>query len=151
MIFDQLGLASRYDGVHSGLAAGFRFLQSTDLGALQDGRHELDGDRLFVIVANSAGKGRSDARLEVHDRYMDIQVAISGTDEIGIKPRGECRQIDAGMDAERDIMFFRDQPDFWMQLTPGTFAVFFLDDAHAPLAGAGQVHKAVVKVAVHGW
>lgn len=151
MIFDQLGLASRYDGVHSGLATGFRFLQSTDLRALQDGRHELDGDRLFVIVANATGKGPSDARLEAHDRYIDIQLAISGTDAIGIKPRGDCREIDAPMDAERDIMFFRDQPDFWMQLTPGTFAVFFPDDAHAPLAGTGQVHKAVVKVAVHGW
>jgi biofilm protein TabA len=31
---------------------------------------------------------------------------------------------------------------------PGTFAIFFPEDAHAPMAGEGLIHKVVVKVAV---
>jgi beta-galactosidase beta subunit len=30
----------------------------------------------------------------------------------------------------------------------GSFAIFFPDDAHAPLATTGEAHKLVVKVAV---
>jgi beta-galactosidase beta subunit len=35
-------------------------------------------------------------------------------------------------------------------LQPGSFAIFFPEDAHAPLSSTGRVHKIVVKVAVSG-
>ena len=43
---------------------------------------------------------------------------------------------------------FGDKPDLWFSLPPGSFAIFFPSDAHAPLAGAGKTMKAVVKIAV---
>jgi beta-galactosidase beta subunit len=48
------------------------------------------------------------------------------------------------------VGFFYDRPTTWLTLSAGQFAVFFPEDAHAPLAGQGGVHKAVVKVAVKG-
>jgi beta-galactosidase beta subunit len=35
----------------------------------------------------------------------------------------------------------------WVAVPPGSFAIFFPHDAHAPLGGEGRVKKAVVKVA----
>jgi beta-galactosidase beta subunit len=45
-------------------------------------------------------------------------------------------------------MFFRDRPDSWLSLPAGRLAIFFPDDAHAPLAGRGTLKKAIVKIAV---
>ena len=45
-------------------------------------------------------------------------------------------------------MFFADQPLAWAALPPGKFMIFFPEDAHAPLAGSGDLHKAVMKFAI---
>ncbi len=45
-------------------------------------------------------------------------------------------------------MFFADRPETWFAVKPGSFAIFYPQDAHAPLAGTGETRKAVMKVAV---
>lgn len=45
---------------------------------------------------------------------------------------------------------FFDRPATWLAVSRGVFAVFYPEDAHAPLASLGPIHKAVVKIAVDG-
>lgn len=148
MIFDDLQVAERHFAVHPGVAHGLALACSGELARYELGRHELDGERLFVVVAEDCGRGRSAARLEAHRQYIDVQLALAGIDEIGWKSTHACRQLAAAYDPARDIEFYADAPDTWLRLGPGQFAVFFPDDAHAPLAGTGPVRKAVLKVAV---
>lgn len=148
MILDRLANAERYAPLHPRFAAAFRFLGETDLAALADGRHELDGRELYVSVESIQGRGRAGAKLEAHRRYIDIQVAIAGRDEIGLKPVADCREVELAYDEDRDVALFRDRPESWVVLVPGSFAVFFPDDGHAPLAAAGPVRKVVVKVRI---
>jgi YhcH/YjgK/YiaL family protein len=147
MILDTLAAATRYERVHPGFQAAFDFLQSASEG-LADGRHEIDGERLFAIVAHSAGRGRDGAKLEVHRRYIDIQFCSAGCEVIGWLPLGDCKQPNGPFDESRDIQFFADRPLTWIDVPAGTFAIFYPDDAHAPLAGDGEMLKVVVKVAV---
>ena len=58
------------------------------------------------------------------------------------------RRVSSPYDAEKDVQFFFDRPATWLAVTRGLFAVFYPEDAHAPLATLGPIHKAVVKVAV---
>lgn len=148
MILDRLLASQSYSATHPGLRAAFDYLRETDLAFLPDGKHEILGERLFAIVATCAGRGREAARLEAHRKYIDVQVAVRGTEEIGWKPTSECHDIREPFDAARDIVFFGERPESWLLLPPGTFAVLFPDDAHAPLAHAGEVLKVVLKVAV---
>ncbi len=148
MIYDLLSAAHRYRALDARLRAGFDFLLSADLASMPLGRHELDGDRLLVSIQSESGRGESGARLEAHRAYADIQVAVSGEDHIGWSPLADCLAITEPYDANRDIIFFGDAPQFWLPLPPGRFAVFYPDDAHAPLAGVGPILKAVVKVAI---
>jgi len=150
MILDSLANASAYAALHPGFRIAFDFLAASDLEQFPTGRHELDGQRLFVLFGRDAGRGRDGARLETHRKYIDIQLVVSGQEEIGWKPAAECASCDALYDATRDIAFFADRPEVWLQLPPGRFAIFYPHDAHAPLAGSGEVFKAVCKVAV-GW
>ena len=54
----------------------------------------------------------------------------------------------AAFDAAKDVGFFGDRPESWLSLPAGHFAIFFPDDAHAPLAGRGTLKKAIMKIAV---
>lgn len=147
MILDTLDQADRYASLHPGFAPGFAFLREAPLAELQPGRHEIDGERVFAIVATDEGRGRDGARLEAHRRYIDIQLVVEGNEVIGWSELTCCTNVESPYDAEKDIVFFRDRPATWMDLAPGHFCIFFPEDAHAPLAGQGLVRKIVVKVA----
>jgi len=146
MVLDELNNAPRYESLHPAFASAFRFLREHDCSRLAFGRYEIDGERVFAIIDREPGRGRQAARLEAHRRYIDVRFIIDGTDEVGWKPTGQCRSVATPYDGSRDLGFFADPPDAWVALPPGTFAIFFPEDAHAPLAGEGEVHKVIVKV-----
>ncbi len=147
MILDRLDRACTYYALHRHFTRAFEYLRDTDLRRLAPGRHDLDGDQLYVSIDHVAGRGRHGARLEAHRRYIDIQVAIEGHDEVGWRPLEACR-APSPFDEHKDIGFFDDPPESWFALSPGQFAVFFPQDAHAPLASRGGLKKAIVKVLV---
>jgi len=147
MILDHLDHTDRYVGLAAGFREAFEFLKATDLAALAEGRHSIDGDRIYAMVVRESGKGREGATLEAHRTYIDIQYALAGTDEIGWKPTARCSPDAAGYDASKDLVLFADAPASWATTPPGTFAIFFPHDAHAPLGGVGEIRKIVVKVA----
>lgn len=148
MILATLAEADRYLALHPLFARAFAFLRSTDLHALEPGRHAIDGERLFAIVEACPGRTRAEAKLECHRRYIDIHLVLEGVDEMGWKPLGECVDPATDYDAARDIRFFNDAPASWIATPPGSFCLFFPDDAHAPLVSGGFIRKAVVKIAV---
>ena len=147
MILDQLANAACYHDLNPLLPRAFEFLHTTDLAALADGRLEIDGENLFALVAHDPGRGRGGAKLEAHRKYIDIQLVLSGQEEIGWKPRQACAEVTMPYDDARDLMLFGDSPELWLPLTPGNFAIFLPEDAHAPLGGTGPLHKVVIKVA----
>lgn len=148
MVLDRLAGAELYLPLHPGLAAGFEFLRRDDVVKLEPGRHPLDGERLFALVASQQGRGQAAARLEAHRKYIDIQCVLAGTDRIGWRSTSQCVQVTEPFDVARDIEFFAEPPSTWHDVAAGEFVLFFPGDAHAPLAGDGPVHKVIVKVAI---
>jgi biofilm protein TabA len=150
MFIDHLENAERYYSLHPGFADGFAFLQRDDLAELPDGRHDIDGQRVFAIVSRTHGRGQERSPLEIHRRYIDIQFVVGGEDCIGWLPAADCRRASTPYDEQKDMGFFFDRPKTWVAIRPGVFGVFYPEDAHAPLAASGPIHKVVVKVAVDG-
>lgn len=148
MVLDTFESAERYAALHRGFAKAFRYLGETDLHALPAGRTDIDGDDMFVIIDRKDGRGHDGARLEAHRRYIDIQYTIHGDEEIGWSPLAACVSPAGAFDVTRDIIFFDDIPCSWLRVPRGSFAIFFAEDAHAPLAGSGALAKAIVKIAV---
>ncbi|MBS1560292.1 MAG: YhcH/YjgK/YiaL family protein [Bacteroidetes bacterium] len=124
-----------------------QFLASTDLDALEPGRVEIDGDRLFAIVADDHAR---DARplLEAHRRYIDLQLAVHGAFDVLWRPLSSCTTVDQPYDAETDLIFMADTAQTRLHLSAGMAAVFFPDDAHAPQPPANVVRKIVFKIHV---
>lgn len=149
MILAPLEQAGTYLDLHPQFVTAFEFLRRDNLGTLKPGRYELDGDKLFVIVSKDSGKTRQDAKLEAHQNYIDIQYVIAGVEEMGWRPTAECTEIATLYDSAKDIMFFDDAPKTWTIVPPGSFVIFYPEDAHAPMVGPAEIHKAVCKVRVN--
>jgi len=150
MILDRLENAEQYYPLHAGFAQACDYLRRTDFTKMTPGKNEVDGERLYVMLNKAPGRGREGAKLEAHRRYIDIQYTIVGPDEIGWRPLKACGQIDTPFDAEKDFGLFADRPEAWIAVPAGSFAIFFPEDAHAPMGAATdcQLLKAVMKVAV---
>jgi YhcH/YjgK/YiaL family protein len=152
MVLDVLENAHLYFGLGSGFEKAFDFLRRPDLKRLPAGKYDIDGEQSFAMVAREPGRRKEDARLEIHRKYIDIQMILSGTDTMGWKSLVSCKTPAGAYDPERDLQFFEDAPDAWIDVAAGRFAIFFPEDAHMPLisfrqARSEQIHKVVVKIA----
>jgi len=148
MIQDEFAMAGLYAALNPGLARAFAFLDQPGLAGLPEGRHGIDGLRSWAVVARGAGRSRAEARLEVHDRYIDVQCILEGVDRMGWRPRRTCALPQGPFDPARDVGFYADEPDAWLDTRAGQFAILFPHDAHMPMVGAGTIHKVILKVAM---
>ena len=146
MIFSTPANADRYAELHPLFMRAFDYMRNTDLLVLAPGRYSIIEKQLFVIVESVPGRAREAAKLECHRRYIDIQLVLEGTDEMGWKALADCTQPVS--DYKEDIQFFHDAPATWIATPPGAFCIFFPEDAHAPLVSSGNIRKAIFKAAV---
>jgi biofilm protein TabA len=149
MILDILENAQKYFALHEGFAQAFNFLARADLKELPVEKYPIDGDRIYAVVALDHGRSKEDALLETHDKYIDIQLILTGTDSMGWKPKASCIKPSGEHDLETDLRFYTDEPDAWLTVKSGAFAIFYPEDAHLPLISSDMIHKVIVKVAVN--
>lgn len=111
-------------------------------------KFEIEGDRLFVIPSFNKARSKSEAKLEAHNKYIDIQVCLQGEETIAWCDRNMCKLPLGEFDTDKDIIFYNDNPTNYITLKPRTFAIFYPNDCHAPLIGSGMIKKLVFKVAL---
>lgn len=136
----------RYVSLHPRFAAAFAFLAKMDLASAPIESQVIDGKNIYANFSLDKGKMKNDARLEAHKKYIDIQYLIEGTEDIGWKELDHCMEVQNPYKEEKDIMYYADAAETWLRLLPGQFAIFFPEDAHAPMVSDGVVRKVVVKV-----
>ena len=146
MIIDSLKNSARIESLNPYFKQAFDYLKSLDFSKLEAGKTELNGDALFVMINDTNLKTKDDAKLEVHNKYIDIQVPVSCAESFGWKDRAKCEVVSVPFDAEKDIEFYADIPTTYFTLQPGEFAIFFPEDGHAPCVGEGPIRKIIVKV-----
>jgi len=147
MILDHLSRAEKYFNVHSSFKHAFDYLKQTDLRALSEGRHDIEGDDIYIIITDDA-VGSERRKLETHRKYIDIQLPIEGSFPIEWHDVDSCKNVSLEYDNEKDVQLYNDPPLFTVYLASDMFAVLFPEDAHASQPPMTSVKKAIVKVAV---
>ncbi len=149
MIIDTIANAYKYFSVHPLFEKAFAYIIQNDLLNAVDGKSDI-AEGLKAIISNADGKTKetSLAKFECHDKNIDIQLCVNGTETIAWKPREKCVIANGGYNEEKDVRFFSDAPDMFFQLTNGQFAIFFPEDVHAPMIGEGPIKKLVIKVKI---
>lgn len=148
MILSNIAQSGRYAALHPLFPRAFDYIRNTDLFNLAPGRYHILGEDLIAIVEHLPGKTREMAKLEAHRRYIDIQLVLDGSEEMGWKPLADCHNPVSEHSMEKDIRFFHDAAASWIAVPPDHFCIFFPEDAHAPLVGSGTIRKVIFKIAV---
>ncbi|MCC8018502.1 MAG: YhcH/YjgK/YiaL family protein [Rikenellaceae bacterium] len=151
MILDSLKNSGLYEGLNPLFAKAFEFIRTADFSALPGGVSEIEGKDLYVnMIHEGKLKLPENAPLEVHDKYIDIQVLLEGEETYGWAERGECAGPRGEMNTEKDVLLFDGKSSLTFTIKAGEFCIFFPSDGHAPMIGdpARTVKKCIVKVRV---
>ncbi len=134
------------------LSKAIAFLKQADLGALPEGRVELDGATVYALVQSYETIPLESARIEAHKKYIDLQYISEGEEAIGWAPVQRLAEVQEYQEG-KDVYFGKMPLDrlTLVRLAAGELAVFYPEDAHAPKLMVGSpahVKKIVVKVAI---
>ena len=147
MILDALKNKEQYVSLHPRFKTVFDFIDTHDLATMECGRHDIDGDNIFVMVQELDLRPNEEARLELHRKYIDIQLLLRGDEEVfGWSEKKDCLTAVADFDAEKDIQLFTDVPQCFYTVREGQFSILFPEDGHAPMLGKGKVKKCIFKI-----
>ena len=135
------------------LQQGLKFLLETDLSLLALGRHEVQDNKIYAMVAEYETQPKEQRRPEAHEKYLDIQYICSGQEMIGSGPLAAVSEIDEDCLKARDVIFYKGiAAETEIVLSQGMFAVYFPWDAHRPNCSVGEkpckVRKVVVKIGI---
>lgn len=92
--------------------------------ATEKGRYKLDGDKVMADVLYYDTKKLADCKVELHKRYIDIQVVLAGSETICCMPTDDLAVIEV-MDVERDRGFFTFKPsrEVRLPMQDGSFEI----------------------------
>lgn len=150
MIIDSLQNADRYAHLGELFIKGFNYLRSTDFSSLENGKYEIEGDRLFAIVNEYDTIDAANEKMEAHRKYTDIQFWVSGEEKVGHDILDK-QEIFKEYSEEEDFLLAANQPQYFSLMKAGMFAIYFPTDLHMPCITnekVSKVKKVVLKVAV---
>lgn len=149
MILDKIENANLYHGIHPGIDKALDYIKSADFSELPMGKHEIDGEALFVILKEYPTNKIDGQLLEAHIKYIDVQYVVEGVEEMGVTIKSGQKPKKAYDDTD-DYMLFEESYDI-ITVKAGMFAIFFPDDIHMPeitTSEPSMVKKAVFKVRI---
>ena len=147
MIIGSLTQTKRFEILHPDFKKVFEYVRSGNWQQVIAGKIILEEDKIWVNVDEVTGKSREAAKLEAHNRFIDIQIPLLQEETFGWEERGRlAMEEEEGYQVQNDILFYRERPALYFTLPVGDFVIFFPEDAHAPCIGNGKMKKMVVKV-----
>ena len=126
---DKRLLAESYAQFKDRWDLAFQFLKSNDLQNLS-GRHNLDGNNVYVLVSDYNSKEKSEVRNEVHKRYVDIQYVAVGEEYMGKMALDQVGEATTPYNEANDIEYFAYEESDYFLANQGTFFIFFPDEVH---------------------
>lgn len=144
MIHDNLKNSAKYANIDDKIAACMKYAEQLDENT-QCGRYDISED-VYVNVMTYEPKCVSDATIETHCRYADIQLILDGEEFMGYVSADDVLPL-SEYDKERDIRMWKGNIAL-MPMRKGDFALFFPGEPHAPslYKSSDKVKKAVFKI-----
>lgn len=127
----------------------FSYAKTHDLDDWEKGRHEIDGDRLFVNIVEYTTTVPEERFWEAHKYYLDVHVMLHGAE-----------QIDLNFIQNMDLKDFVESDDFLPMegekkvsviLKDGDFLICYPSDGHRTAVAVDEpetIKKAIFKVRI---
>lgn len=147
MIFSNIAHA------HAGLAPAVQrcldYAKTYDLQALPCGRHDIDGESLFVNIVEYETKARENCIWEAHKAYLDLHLMLDGQETIDVGFVSRMEQ--APYQEETDYVPLEGEKDCAVRLSAGSFLVCYPEDGHrtgVQIESPARIKKAIFKIRI---
>lgn len=152
MIFSKLNGSDTFAAYPEAIRTALAYLRNTDMMQVPLGRHDLDGDRMFVNVMDMTTHPFEGSHPELHKKYIDLMYWPEGGERIGVAPYLGSEPVYEAH-PENDITLLDTvQNESVLTATAGCFGVFFPWDAHRPGLFLGDSpttsRKCVIKISM---
>lgn len=148
MILDSLKNLQNYAGLHPNFKKAIDFILNNNLEKLPLGRNEICGDEIFANVMEAKPRTKDEVPLEVHRKYIDIQVPISGDEVMGYTPLEDLPAADYSEENDVALYPVGMLAASYFEVKRSMFTIFFPQDGHAPAVTTVPVKKIIVKIAI---
>jgi len=149
MILAHLNDSDRYASLHPLFKQLFDYVKVHDFTHVPAERIVLDGDRLFINVADVTLKSPEEQVLEVHRRYIDVHFPLSREEIMGWSSLSVlATESMQPFNEEDDFAVYAERAQSYLTIHPGEFAIVWPEDAHAPIIGQGALRKLIAKVCI---
>ena len=149
MILAHLNDSDRYASLHPLFKQLFDYVKVHDFTHVPAERIVLDGDRLFINVADVTLKSPEEQVLEVHRRYIDVHFPLSREEIMGWSSLSVlATESMQPFNEEDDFAVYAERAQSYLTIHPGEFASVWPEDAHAPIIGQGALRKLIAKVCI---
>ena len=149
MILSNLSNVQNYSYLSSGFIKAFKFLKKNNFSLIENGRYEIDGDRMYAIINEFTPKSIDEIQWETHEQYADVHYIFEGEEKIGISKIDDLEKIDEYI-PEKDITFYKGEGQF-VTLKKGDFIIFFPKEVHVTGLASGictQIKKVIIKIKI---
>ena len=148
MILDLLENLEKYISLNSNFSKVVEFIANNKLESLHLGRNEVCGDVVFANVMEAQPRTKEEAPLEIHRKYIDIQIPITADEVMGYTPLAELPAPDY-VEANDAALYPVGVParDYF-NVKKNQFVIFFPQDGHAPAITPTPLKKIIFKIAV---
>lgn len=151
MITGFLSDATQHKSVlPAAVSKALAILQQQDLANLAAGRYEIEGDKLFYMIQETTLRPLENSRSEAHCNYADIQLPLTTRERFGVSlPQPQLAKTEDLLEAKDVAYYATPENEYFMDLDPGSYAVFFPEELHRPCVAIDQpvpFRKVVVKI-----
>jgi YhcH/YjgK/YiaL family protein len=149
MIIGKMKNLNIYKGLSANVDKAIDYANSTDLLALSEGKHEIDGKNIYLSRQSYVGKPFENCAAENHDKYLDLQILLKGTENFGYADfRNSTLKLLDPYNKEKDVTKYTVTDEATYTMTEGSFALIFPEDVHRPQikVNEGKIEKAVIKI-----
>ncbi|OAT14873.1 putative sugar isomerase [Buttiauxella noackiae ATCC 51607] len=149
MILGRISELSAQTGIAPQLLAIIKQALAKHPETLSAGRHEIDGDDIFMNVMSFDTSEPQSKRYEQHREYLDIQLLLNGQERIDFGPIGAAIEPDVYHQDDDYLLCDEVVPCQTLHMQPGMFAIFLPGEPHKPgcvSETAQSISKVVIKV-----
>lgn len=148
MILDSLENLKNYAGMNPYFPKAIEFILNTDLDKLPLGRNEVMGDKIFANVMEAQPRTKEMAPIEIHRKYIDIQIPLTGDEVMGYISKAELPEHEYDEAGDASLYPLGMLATDYVNVKRSMFTIFFPQDGHAPAVTPVKLKKVIVKVAV---
>lgn len=149
MIFGNIRNINEFGFLDSQIQECFTYAKEHDLLSYEKGRHDIDGDRLFVNIVEYTTTTAEERFWEAHREYLDIHVMLDGPEQIDLNFIENMEQRE--FEPENDFLPLFGEPNSHVVLNADDFLICYPHDAHRTAVKLDEpkaIKKAIFKVRI---